>query len=186
MIFILIKEDPDRLSIINNKSVDMKQYFLFIALLMISFSCTTTYFVVRHAEKLDNTENSPLSTAGLERANTLRDTLASKGIDSVFASVRLRTQQTAQPTATSSGVTIQVLPIDPASGLLERLRRINGKKVLVVGHSNTVPQIVQTLSGRTAGPIQERIFDSMYIIKKTKIFSTKTTLRRTTYGRQTL
>lgn len=186
MIFILIKGKPARKISIKNKKNVMKQYIFFVALLMISFSCTTTYFVVRHSEKLDNTENSPLSIAGLERANTLRDTLASKGIDSVFASVRLRTQQTAQPTASLSGTTIQVLPTDPDSGLLGRLRRINGKNVLVVGHSNTVPQIVQTLSGRTAGPIQETIFDSMYIIKKTKCFSTKTTLRRTTYGRRTL
>jgi phosphohistidine phosphatase SixA len=186
MTFIHIKGKIARKTCITNKAANMKQYILFVALLMITSSCTTTYFVVRHAEKLNNTENSPLSAAGLERANTLRDTLASKGIDSVFASVRLRTQQTAQPTAISAGATIQIFPIDPDSGLLGRLRRINGKQVLVVGHSNTVPQIVQSLSGKTAGPIQETIFDSMYIIKKTKFLSTKTTLRRTTYGRRTL
>lgn len=170
---------------INTKPGKMKQYIIFIAVAVTLFSCTTTYYIVRHAEKLNNTDDSPLSPPGLERANTLRDTLAGKRIDSVFASIRVRTQQTAQPTATAAGTPIQVLPINPNAGLTDRLRRINGKNVLIVGHSNTVPQIVQALSGQTAGPINESVFDSMFIVKKKKCFSTRVTLRRTTYGRPT-
>jgi broad specificity phosphatase PhoE len=86
----------------------MHKVVLFIALCCLLPACTTKYYLVRHAEKQDDSSNALLSAAGLARANILRDSLLGKGIDRVFASTFQRTQQTAQPLATALD-----LPFEP-------------------------------------------------------------------------
>lgn len=144
-------------------------------------ACTTYYYVVRHAEKADNSTNPPLSLAGQQRARDLRDSLASKGIDSIFTSTFIRTRQTAAPLATLLNKTIRVHS-GTSDQLVADLKAIKNKAVLVVGHSNTVPVIVNGLSGQTIPVIDENDFDNMYIIKIKKGLGTKRSLRHITYG----
>ncbi len=146
-------------------------------------ACTTRYYIVRHAERLNNTSDAPLSTTGLARANTLCDSLSGKNINHVFASTFQRTQQTAQPLATALGLELIIYRPDTTAGLVARLKKIRGKNVLVVGHSNTVPEIVQGLSLQAVAPIPENDFDNLYLIKvKTGWGSIRRTLVQTTYG----
>ncbi len=148
-------------------------------------SCTSYYYVVRHAEKTSNDCNAPLaSPAGFTRANVLKDTLLAKGIDSVFVSTCLRTQQTAQPLASAINRPMrQFDPTDPSTQILiTRLKKIKGKEVLVVGHTSTVPAIVLGLSGRTISPIADTDFDNMYIVKRKTFLWTTKTLNHVTYG----
>ena len=128
-------------------------------------SCTTRYYIVRHAERLNASPDSPLSATGLARANILRDSLQGKGIDYIFASTFQRTQQTAQPLATALSLDLKIYKPDTTSGLIARLKKIRGKNVLVVGHSNTVPEIVQGLSHQAVAPIPEDDFDNLYLVK---------------------
>jgi len=160
----------------------MRNLLYIIFLLLIGSSCTTNYYVVRHADRLDNSANSPLSPAGFQRANALRDTLASKGINLVFASTFQRTQQTAQPTATANGLTMNLYSPDTTAGLVTRLRKINGKNILVAGHSDNVPVIVQGLSGQSIPAIASNDFDNLFIIKVSKFFGVTRRLIKTTYG----
>ena len=155
---------------------------LWLAVIVSLASCTTTYYVVRHADRLDNSYNSPLSGPGQTRAVALRDTLLSKGIDSIFISTFLRTEQTAQPLATATGITmVRYLP-DTTDGLIRRLKKINGKDVLIVGHSDKVPLIVQGLSGQQVPAIADDDFDNLYIIRVRKCLNVRRSLVHTTYG----
>ncbi len=167
------------------KNPIMKQ-LLFGSLLAIAFllgSCTTRYYIVRHAERLNNTNDSPLSTAGLARANVLCDSLRSKNINLVFASTFQRTQETAQPLATALGLPLQLYRPDTTAGLIARLKKLGGKNVLVVGHSNTVPEIVEGLSGQAVPPIAENDFDNLYIVEVSKGWgSIRRFLIHTNYG----
>lgn len=144
-------------------------------------ACTTYYYVVRHAEKADNSANPPLSVAGQQRARDLRDSLAGKGIDSIFTSTFIRTRQTAEPLATLLNKTVRVHGGTPDE-LVADLKAIKNKAVLVVGHSNTVPVIVNGLSGQTIPVIDENDFDNMYIIRVKKGLGTQRSLRHITYG----
>jgi len=153
-----------------------------LATLLLWPACTTTYYLVRHAERLNDNNDSPLSPVGHARANILRDTLANKSIDQIFASTIQRTQQTGQPLATALGMALTVYRPDTTAGLVARLKNIRNKSVLVVGHSNTVPDLVQGLCGETVS-IPDDDFDNLYIVTIRRAWGrTTTNLVQTTYG----
>ena len=153
---------------------------------LISSCSTTRFYVVRHAEKTSNDCTAPLlQPEGFNRAQTLRDSLLSKQIDSIFVSTCLRTQQTAQPLATVLNLT--PIQVDPSSAqtqaLISRLRKIRGKNMLVVGHTSTVPDIVFGLSGSSITPIADTDFDNLFQVRiKRVLWSTNRRLIQSTYG----
>ena len=157
--------------------------YLFI--LLFFCSCYNTYYVVRHAEKVltpPNAYDPPLTNAGQQRSNDLNTYLGKRKPDSIFVSTFLRTQQTAAPTATAAGVTpiiINQTDTNSVNAFITRLYKMNKKKVLVVGHTNTVPRIVKGLSGQTINTISEVDYDNIYIIK---IRRTNRQLIQATYG----
>ncbi|RME04013.1 MAG: phosphoglycerate mutase, partial [Bacteroidetes bacterium] len=108
-------------------------------LLMLFFlvSCTSNYYFVRHAERANNTPDTPLSLEGQQRALALRDSLKDKGIDHIFATIYLRTQQTAIPLSEEIGIPLTIYHPDTTQQFVNRLKKIRKKDVLVVGHSNT-------------------------------------------------
>jgi phosphohistidine phosphatase SixA len=119
-------------------------------------------YLVRHGEKAAGGGKDPeLSTQGQARAGNIAATLQKTGIRSVFSTPYLRTRQTAQPLAFASGLEVQAY--DPAvpAALVEKVKSLNGA-VLVVGHSNTLPELVR-LFGGVAGPdIGDNEYDRMY------------------------
>ena len=142
---------------------------LFFALFTLSRSCTTTYYVVRHAEKANNTADTPLSAEGHARAQALRDTLISKNIGRIFVTNYQRTQQTAEPLATEMSITPTVIDGNLTTQLVQQLKAINGGSVLVVGHSNTVPVIIDSLMESSQNvTISETDFDNLFKVIVTK------------------
>lgn len=125
---------------------------------------SASVFVVRHAEKADLSDpDTPLSIAGEARAHALAATLKSKGVKAVYATEFKRTQQTAVPAAKDAGVEVTVITNADRATLLERVRAVPmGSAALIVGHSNTVPEIVRELSGETVDGINEDEFDNLY------------------------
>ncbi len=126
----------------------------------------SSIFVVRHAEKADpSNPDTPLSPAGEARAIALAEVLANKGVKAVFATEFIRTQQTAQPAARAAGVDVVIMKNADRPLLLERAKALApGSSVLIVGHSNTVPAIVQELSGEPVDGINENEYDNLYEI----------------------
>jgi broad specificity phosphatase PhoE len=146
---------------------------MFKYLILFSFvfaSCkTTTYYVVRHAEKEVATTKSdvPLSAAGQQRAQALQNQLTGK-VERIFSTNFIRTKTTAEPLARQN--TLQVETYDPRdTGFVRMLKGLNHKGILVVGHSNTVDDLVNGLLGRKElSDLPETQYGDLFIIKKRK------------------
>jgi broad specificity phosphatase PhoE len=121
-------------------------------------------FLVRHAEKVDASEDPQLSAEGRERAAELARVLRSAKIDRVHSSDFIRTRDTARPAAAVHGAGIELYDPRDLPALVEKLRR-NGGRHLVVGHSNTTPAMVELLGGEPTAPIHEQgEFDRLYVV----------------------
>lgn len=130
-------------------------------------------FVVRHAERADAAgaqpqagmmaNDPPLSAAGQERARKLAALLASAEIKHIFTTEYQRTRQTAAPLAEKAGVEAIASSARDASVLFEQLHKAAGN-VLVVGHSNTVPELLKRLGVTTAISIGESEYDNLFVV----------------------
>lgn len=151
------------------------------AILTILSSCSTTrYYIVRHAEKnnCDDCATCNLSNAGTLRAIALRDTMVKKSIDTIFTSQCLRTQLTAQPTATQLHKTLS--KYTQLNSFIENLKAFDNKNLLIVSHSPEIPMIVSALCGQQ---VTVNEFNRMFIVTKTKFLGkTTTAFKETTYG----
>jgi broad specificity phosphatase PhoE len=126
--------------------------------------------LVRHAERQGTmTADPPLSPAGLARAQRLAalfgETHGNGRIDTIYVTDTRRTQQTAAPLAADLHERPIVMPAGDVAGLASRVLRDNrGQHVLIVGHSNTVPELVHALSGLTVDPISDGDYENIYIV----------------------
>ncbi len=112
----------------------------------------TTVILVRHAERAgDMAADPPLSPAGEVRARALAEALAFTPLAGIVTTQFLRTRLTAAPIAQARGLTPVVVPTTLAQhprAVADTVRvRFAGGTVLVVGHSNTVAEIVEALGG---------------------------------------
>jgi broad specificity phosphatase PhoE len=132
----------------------------------------TTIIVVRHAEKsADDPRDPSLSESGQERAGDLSAALKNAQVTDIYTTQYKRTRQTAEPLARQFGISIVERPITSANAgtyprelAREILTRSAGKVVLVVGHSNTVPDIVSALSGRPVPAMTDAEYDHAFIV----------------------
>ena len=131
---------------------------------------TTIVVVVRHAEKeLGTIEDPPLSQAGEQRAQQLARMFGERGgrarIDAIIASDTRRAQRTAAPLADRLGITVTTVGATAYDDLMRQIRAHRGGRILVVGHSNTVPEIVQRLAGdEQVPPIAEGDYSQIYVV----------------------
>ncbi len=133
---------------------------------------TTTVVLVRHAEKeLSAISDAPLSPEGEKRATRLAQMFGDSEmfgrVRKVYVTNTRRTQQTAAALEQRLNVPGEV--VDARTDLRELARRVlrenRGSIALVIGHSNTVPEIVAALSGADNGPpIGEEEFDTLYVV----------------------
>jgi broad specificity phosphatase PhoE len=128
---------------------------------------TTTIFLVRHAERASDDPQDPgLTPEGIARAQELARILGDAGLTAVWSTPFRRTMDTARPIATKAGVDIQTDdPRDQAAmqTFVERLKTGSGR-VLVSGHSNTTPALVEALGGDPVAALPETEYDRLYIV----------------------
>lgn len=100
-------------------------------------------YVVRHAEKAaaGADPDVELSEQGRATASALVAWFNTHPVDRVYATHLRRTQQTAMPVAAANQLDLRVLPAADTARLIEHVQHACGENVLVVGHSNTVPEI---------------------------------------------
>ena len=132
---------------------------------------TTTIFVLRHAEASAEAGNDPpLSLAGELRAERLLEAFGATGdlgLDGILVSETRRSQETARPLATALGVPVIVVPAaDPATVASRALAEFRGGRVMIIGHSNTVPAVVGALSGRKVPAMGETDFATVYVVTR--------------------
>ena len=127
-----------------------------------------TFIVVRHAEKAtDDPENPSLSAIGQARAAALAEHLRDAPLVAAYATEFRRTQQTAQPAAVAHALPVTAYYArGPAADTATRWKQAHRSgTVLVVGHSNTVPDLVAALCGCAAPPMDEREYDRLSIVR---------------------
>lgn len=124
-----------------------------------------TIFLVRHAEKLDESPQALLSPMGHARAQRLCDLLSRADVRRVVVSEYQRTQQTAQPIADRLGIKPHVVPARDRAALRELLvsSKAADGAVLVVGHSDTLPQILGDL-GLPSEPIAGSDYGNLFVV----------------------
>jgi broad specificity phosphatase PhoE len=122
-------------------------------------------YVVRHAERVDQSADSPLSAAGTARARRLAQMLKDAGITHVYTTTLKRTIETAAPLAAAINVRAQQLPAADTQALAARLVALGAHdRALVVGHSNTVPGLIRALHSDTPVAIPDGEYDNLFIV----------------------
>ncbi len=145
---------------------------------------TTLVVIVRHADKAsDGTDDQPLSAAGIERAARLARLLGGgdgRGIDAIFVSQYRRSAATAEPLASARSIPVFVVPANDLAALERRvLHDFGGRRVLIVAHSDTVPQLVHDLGGGPPVPeLDANDFGTAYVVAIPR-FERPTTLHLT-------
>jgi broad specificity phosphatase PhoE len=127
-----------------------------------SFQSERTIFVIRHLHKAQG-EDPPLSSEGAAAAESLADLLEDKGIVAAFATPTRRAMQTAAPLAERTGITISQYDAFAPEDLVASVEAIDGS-VLVVGHSNTVPDLVVRFGGKTQPVLTEQDYGTVFMI----------------------
>jgi broad specificity phosphatase PhoE len=128
----------------------------------------TTILLVRHAEKgATPAKDPPLTAAGEARARALVGVTRDAGIDAIITSQYLRTRATAAPTAAALDITPDVITAGTAASVanvVSAVRRHAGGSILVVGHSDTLPAIIEALTGRKPGAICDATYDNLFVV----------------------
>jgi phosphohistidine phosphatase SixA len=112
---------------------------LLVSALVATATAQSTVFIVRHAERADASADSDLSEAG-------------------------RAQQTAAPLAKVLGITVTTIPSKDKDALVAKLSALNSN-VLVVGHGNTIPNLVKALGISEPINIGENDYDNLFQIE---------------------
>ncbi len=125
----------------------------------------TTILLVRHAERLDDTPDTPLSEEGKSRAQTLLHVAAEAGVTAIYASEFTRTHQTVQPLSDYLDLPVNQVKADDVEGLVEQvLTQHVGEVVMIAGHSDTVPAIIAELRGDSAPAPLLRGYDDLFVV----------------------
>jgi broad specificity phosphatase PhoE len=130
-------------------------------------------FLVRHAERADAGMASAkvagtdpdLSGAGLARAQSLAAMLKDARITAVVTTEYKRTRQTGEPAAKAAGLSLTVIESKNSAAAIEKLKSAQGN-VLVVGHSNTVPELLKALGVTEPVTIAEDEFDALFVVTR--------------------
>ncbi len=138
---------------------------LSISLLLITAAnAAPVIFIVRHAEKTRAGGNDPdLSLEGRKRADALAHILKDSQITAIFVTEFKRTQETAAPTAKAGHVSPTVISANDIGALVEKLHALNGN-ALVVGHGNTIPDLLKALGVTTPVSIPEDDYTEIFAV----------------------
>jgi broad specificity phosphatase PhoE len=145
----------------------MKRFLLSLLMLALFASAAgaqSIVFIVRHAEKATSGGDDPdLSEAGRARADLLAKMLHDAGITSIYTTEFKRTQQTAAPLAKALGIESMTVTAKDIATLVSKLRG-SKENALVVGHGNTIPDVIEALGIATPISIPETDYDNLFIL----------------------
>lgn len=155
--------------------------FLLVFVLLTAVSCSQKIYIVRHAEKavprpdtenMFDASNPPLSQAGTARAQLLKNKLSGKKIRYIYTTKYTRNVETAEPLAAANKIQMRLYSPDPNSlgDFIDSLKSLQKGNILVVGHSNTVDDLVNKITGEEHVPkdLDDTEYDNLFIITKKK------------------
>lgn len=146
-------------------------------------TAVTKIFIVRHAEK-EAGKDPVLTPAGNARAGDLMRTLQNEGIQKIYVSQYKRTQMTADSLRIQLKInTVQYSADTLCDNLVNTIMENAdfGKTILIIAHSNTIPQIIRKfgVTGYPYGDIPDNDFDNLFVITYKK---EKAKLKKMKYG----
>ena len=150
----------------------MRTYILICVLACSLASCAATpgsdnaytLYLVRHAEKMSNGSRDPLLTnSGIRRAQHLTDWFKDKDIEAIWSSDFNRTRGTAEPMLSQSGLELKIYDPGKLVSLSENLLK-NQHNAIVVGHSNTTPELARLLCLCVIDDMDDSEYDRLIVI----------------------
>jgi phosphohistidine phosphatase SixA len=136
-----------------------------------------TVYLVRHAERADEPrQDPPLNEKGTARSQELARILSKANIKAIITSQFLRTKQTAEPLAKLASVPVAAIslslnPSNPrqiseqsTAEVTNKILERSGESVLVIGHSNSIPDVIKMLGGDVPATIDEKHFDDLFVV----------------------
>lgn len=126
----------------------------------------TTYYLVRHAEKTAEKPDPALTPEGEQRAQDLAQRLANVPLTAIYSSDYKRTRDTAAPIAAAANLDVTIYNPRDLKAFAKTLSSQKGH-ILIVGHSNTTPQLSALLGGPAGKPIVEATeYDRFYVLQR--------------------
>lgn len=131
---------------------------------MANLPAAKTVYVMRHLNTPEGERDPDLTDAGYASAEALARWFRGKKLTAIYSSEFRRTLRTVGPLASSRGIVVKIYDPRDTPALVAMLKAEPGP-VLVVGHSNTVPDIVEQLGGTRPGPLAHPDFGDIWTIK---------------------
>ena len=147
----------------------MKLIFATTLVIFLCSGCTTTIYLVRHAEKQTTGNGSMTSDPDLQKTEDcglkhLQIHWPAKKITAVYATQYKRTQQTAEPTSILKLTPIKQYDAATGENLIDSLAHRKNKGYLVVGHSNTLLAMLLKLGlNPSLQEIPDNDFDNLFL-----------------------
>lgn len=120
-----------------------------------------TVYLVRHAEKILEQKNPPLTSCGIERAEQLALMLEQANIKAIYSTEFTRTEQTAAPLANKLNLEVQPYSPRDLKSFAEKITQ-EKQNVVIVGHSNTTPQLTAFIANTPVKDITEKEYQMLY------------------------
>ncbi len=121
-------------------------------------------YVTRHYDTPAGERDPDLLRTGKARAEALAKWFKGKKLKVIYVSDYQRTRQTAAPLAAAKGITVETYDAKDTPAIVARAKSANGP-VLIVGHSNTAPDIVQQLGGTRPADLKHEDFGDIWTIR---------------------
>lgn len=147
----------------------------------------TTVILIRHADRTpDGTPDPPgpsLNDKGMARSRKLVHVLSKAGIQAIYTSQFTRSKMTAKPFSMKHS-DLPLVRLDEAAELKDHIlaHRV-GQTVLVVGHSDTVPELIKLLGGPSLPIIDDCEFDNLFVLVRHS--ATSASVTKLKYGEPT-
>lgn len=133
-------------------------------LISAAYGQTTTIYFIRHAEKADESKDSDLSAEGKERAKQWAAFFADKNIAVIYSTPYKRTMHTASPLSQQNKIDLLMYEASKPD-FTTILKKYKGKTILIVGHSNTIPDYINKLvHEKQYTDIDENEYNHLYTI----------------------
>jgi broad specificity phosphatase PhoE len=131
-----------------------------------SLQGATTIIVMRHAEKENGNDPDPeLSPEGKKRAAQLASLFKDIPVTRILATPYKRTRNTLSNLASDKGVMIEAYEPSKISELASSLKQLSGQTIVIAGHSNTAPDLVNQLLNEKKYPsLSEDEFGKIWIV----------------------
>lgn len=142
-----------------------------LGLLFALAACATTaaphaqpdFYVMRHLHTPAGVTDPDLTSEGVSHAGAVSDWFRRDPPNAIYVSSAKRARQTAEPLARRLKLTPKIYEPRDTPALLALVKQESGT-VLIVGHSNTVPDIIEGLGGKRPAPLVHEDFGDIWHI----------------------